>query len=236
MSPFHANGYTSLFEMSDAAASSAAARRAAAVGSGAHQRAQTAAATGGVSRLASRTGLAAWGAQTRSTGPPRVLGTQERSDKQRYAQRWNRALLAEAIDAAAATKQRIGALTPAALARDGLALFGLAARAVGWLFADFAYELVPRDGGALPYHRFQVGDCVFVSRGGVSAGEVYEGSVMTRTRTRLVVTTTTPIRACTTGVWVCCRTFSFCSCSLTLFMFLLLFSSSPCLPAETGSW
>lgn len=97
------------FEMSDA-------RRT--VGSGAHQRAQTAAATGSVSRLATRTGLAAWSGGSRSTGgPPRVLGSQELSDKRRYAQRWNQALLAEAIDAANATKQRIGALTPAALAR-----------------------------------------------------------------------------------------------------------------------
>lgn len=97
------------FEMSDA-------RRT--VGSGAHQRAQTAAATGSVSRLATRTGLAAWSGGSRSTGgPPRVLGSQELSDKRRYAQRWNQALLAEAIDAANATKQRIGALTPAALVR-----------------------------------------------------------------------------------------------------------------------
>lgn len=74
---------------------------------------------------------------------------------------------------------------------------------MGWLFSDIAYELTPRNGDTLPYHRFQAGDFVFVSRNGVSSGEVYEGSVVTRTKSRLIVTMTAPIRAPTTGVWVC---------------------------------
>ena len=82
------------------------------------QRAQTAAATGSVSKLASRTGLASYSARSRTGGgPPRVLGSQEINEKKIYAQKWNSALVAEAIDAANATKERIGALSPQTLAR-----------------------------------------------------------------------------------------------------------------------
>ena len=87
-------------------------------GYGAQQRAQTAAATGSVSKLASRTGLAAYGVQNRSSGgPPRVMGSQEVSEKKVYAQKWNNALITEAIDAANVAKERIGALSPQTLAR-----------------------------------------------------------------------------------------------------------------------
>ena len=93
-------------------------------GYGAQQRAQTAAATGSVSKLASRTGLAVYGVQRERNGggPPRVMGSQEVSEKKLYAQKWNSALVAEAIDAATVAKERIGALSVQTLARFAVIL------------------------------------------------------------------------------------------------------------------
>ena len=82
-------------------------------------------------------------------------------------------------------------------------MFGLVAKPVGWLFSDIAYEMSLPNGDVLPCHRLQVGDFVFISRGGVNSGEVYEGSVMTRRRSSLIITTTTQIRASGSGTWVC---------------------------------
>ena len=82
------------------------------------QKAQTAAATGGVLKLASKTGLAVFGSRNNAGGgPPRVLASQEVSSKKIYAKKWNTALIAEAVDAAKVTKERIGALSAQSLAR-----------------------------------------------------------------------------------------------------------------------
>ena len=88
-------------------------------GFGAQQRAQTAAATGSVSKLASRNGLGFFGTQNRigNGGPPRVMGSQEVTEKKLYAQKWNNALITEAIDAAISTKERIASLSPQTLER-----------------------------------------------------------------------------------------------------------------------
>ena len=167
------------------------------------RQAALAATAGSVSKRACKVGLGAWAGQSKAGGPPRVLGSQEVAAKKQYAAKWNAALLTEAVDAANAAKERICALSPQVLARDGLALFGMVAKSVTWTFSELAYELTPSNGGELPFHRFQVGDFVFLSRNGVQEGEVFNCAVASRTRKRLVVTSDVPVRNASTGVWVC---------------------------------
>lgn len=108
------------------------------------------------------------GRTSRSSGPPRVIGKKEVDAKKVYFEKWFSALQRERDAEAEEFRTRQARPGITSLRADGLALFDMHAERRGNLFGEHVirFSSAAREGReeAMPFHRFNQGDVIVVSR------------------------------------------------------------------------
>jgi len=119
---------------------------------------------------------------------------------QDYHERFHNLIDLELEDEMSAVEERLRKWTRSQLVENGLTLFDLLAKNDGWLFGDRVVKVFCK-GVSLPHHRFSHGDIVTLSRKNPVKEKVFEGTVLSRSRSfiRIVFNEQPPkIRE---GVW-----------------------------------